>query len=135
MFASGSVLVPERRHSTLRCVGKCLGDNVHVWSPWNGTGNKMATRPASRYRAVRRQIEFILDTSRGEVREIIIKTGPNSPDEDRFNRSLAEALQRRSLAVSPRDVLPDPVGSAREPRVASRGRRARSPRPTSTDLS
>ena len=92
----------------------------------------MATRPASRQRAVRRQIEFILDTSRGEVREVIIKTGPTSPGEDRFNRSLAEALRRRSLAVSPRDVLPDPIASAGKRASESR---TRTPRPSSTALS
>ncbi|WP_210530393.1 S8 family serine peptidase [Rubellimicrobium arenae] len=72
----------------------------------------MATRQGDRRTALRHQIEFILDNGRDEIREVIIKTGPASPGEDQFNRSMADAIRRRSLAVSPRDVLPPEIDSA-----------------------
>src|SRR5262245_22899982 len=69
----------------------------------------MAMRPTERRTAIRRQVEFILDNAEGEtVHEVIIKTGKPNPDDDDFNRTVADALRKRLLATSPRDVLPAP---------------------------
>lgn len=66
----------------------------------------MTTRLGDRRAAIRNQVEYILDNSRGEVQEVILKTGRSTPEDESFTRTVAEALRKRAMATSPRDVLP-----------------------------
>lgn len=66
----------------------------------------MVTKLGDRKKAVKQQIEFILDNAEDSVFEVILKAGGPSSQESEFNRTIAEALRKRSMAVSPRDVLP-----------------------------
>lgn len=66
----------------------------------------MVTKLGDRNKAVRQQIEFLLDNAEERVFEVILKAGRSNGQEDEFNRTVANALRKRSLSVSPRDVLP-----------------------------
>ncbi|MBX9909052.1 MAG: S8 family serine peptidase [Beijerinckiaceae bacterium] len=57
-------------------------------------------------KAIRHQIEFILDNTSGGLQEVIIKTGQSTPEDEQFTKTVAEALRKRAMAASPRDVLP-----------------------------
>lgn len=84
----------------------------------------MVTKLGDRNKAVRQQIEFLLDNTEDRVFEVILKAGRPDSQEDEFNRTVANALRKRSLSVSPRDVLPAAC------QVLDAGRRSESQVPT-----
>ena len=55
---------------------------------------------------VREQIDFIRRSSDEDVHEVIIKAGLPDSNNQHLVTTVAQALQRRSLSTSPRDVLP-----------------------------
>jgi subtilisin family serine protease len=63
---------------------------------------------ADRRRALKNQVEYILDSSSGVTEEVIIKAGSPGGQDETFSRTVAAAMRKRSVASSPRDVLPAP---------------------------
>jgi subtilisin family serine protease len=57
-------------------------------------------------RYLQRQIEFIRDTDNSNIREVIVKMGTPGPEDPPFMRKVGEALRRRGVSTSARDVLP-----------------------------
>ncbi|AWN46309.1 hypothetical protein DK419_08275 [Methylobacterium terrae] len=63
-------------------------------------------RDSDRRAYVRDQIDFVRRNSDEEVHEVIIKAGLPDIHDQQLVTTVAQALQRRSLSTSPRDVLP-----------------------------
>jgi hypothetical protein len=57
-------------------------------------------------RYLNRQVEYIRDTDASDTHEVIIKMKTSGPDDPELYRTVAEAMRRRGLATSARDVLP-----------------------------
>jgi subtilisin family serine protease len=55
---------------------------------------------------LKRQIEFIRDTDRGPVHEVIVKVRSGEKEKSALLATVAEALRRRALSSSARDILP-----------------------------
>ncbi|SEP33555.1 Subtilase family protein [Methylobacterium sp. ap11] len=83
-------------------------------------------RESDRRAYVREQIEFIRRNNDEDVHEVIIKAGLPDSNDQQLVTTVAQALQRRSLSTSPRDVLPIRRELLEEAskRTAARGRRA-----------
>lgn len=97
----------------------------------------MATKLGDKRNAIRNQVEFILDNGgNSDTQEVIIKAGRSNPEEDSFTRTVAEALRKRSMATSPRDVLPAGRKLLLDGRfMATQARNSASKRLRSADLS
>ena len=57
-------------------------------------------------RHIRRQIEEIIDAGEGEHRDVIVRMGRDQDRADPIVAAATEAIQRRSLTVSAREILP-----------------------------
>jgi subtilisin family serine protease len=57
-------------------------------------------------RYLQRQIEYIRDTDNSDIREVIVKMGTPGPEDPPFMQKLGEAIRRRGVSTSARDVLP-----------------------------
>src|SRR5262245_47250500 len=66
----------------------------------------MAKGGSVQTRYLERQVEFIRDTQKGEFHDVVVKVRPPGQDDPTFVATVAEALQRRGLSSSARDLLP-----------------------------
>ena len=76
-----------------------------------------------RSRYLKGRIEMIRDVEPGGPQDVVVKVRTPSVDDPSFVARVAEALRRRALSASARDLLPMPQGELAMP--APRGRRAR----------
>ncbi len=97
-----------------------------------GKSEKPKARPEAKTRPeqnrhLKRQIEYIRDTERAQVHEVIVKVRSESTDKNALLATVAEALRRRSLSSSARDILPatrterPPSASRARPTVSAAG--------------
>ena len=75
----------------------------------------------SRY--LQRRIELIRDTDPGELHHVVVKVRPENADDPAFVATVADALRRRALAASARDLLPMSLAELTTPPPTSRRRR------------
>lgn len=61
---------------------------------------------SDRAKHLTRQIEFIRDTESGATYEVVVRVGSTNNDDPAIVATVAEALRRRGLSSSARDVLP-----------------------------
>jgi hypothetical protein len=66
----------------------------------------MATSGSIQAKYLERQVEFIRDTQKGDIHDIVVKVRSLGQDDPTFVATVAEALHRRGLSSSARDVLP-----------------------------
>lgn len=59
-----------------------------------------------RIKHLNRQIEFIRDTEKSKTYEVVVRVGTGGTDDPTIIATVAEALRRRGLSSSARDVLP-----------------------------
>jgi subtilisin family serine protease len=60
----------------------------------------------NRERYLARQVEFIRDTDASEIHEVIVKMRSVEPQDPTIIKTVAEAMRRRGVSTSARDVLP-----------------------------
>jgi subtilisin family serine protease len=66
----------------------------------------MRDRSPGHNRYLQRQIQFIRDTERRPVYDVVVKVRTREEEDPTFIATIAEAMRRRSVSASARDVLP-----------------------------
>ncbi len=66
----------------------------------------MAASASGHAKYLERQVEFIRDSQKGDIHDIVVKVRPPGKDDPTFVATVAEALHRRGLSSSARDLLP-----------------------------
>ncbi len=69
------------------------------------------TRESIQEKHLNRQIEFIRDSDSAAVHQVIVRMRTSDQDDVTFMQTVAEAMLRRGLSTSARDVLPPPKES------------------------